>query len=290
MSWETALSIGSQLLGGWLGRESVEDQQNANLANQREFAQHGIRWRVADAKAAGLHPVYALGGAGAAYSPQPIIVDPVAEAISRMGQQMMPRGYGTATSARGVGAGAEAKPVPAVDAFAYEAQQIPSTARNDTAGTAGPDQALWTGYDMGGGVKVDMPSKNASEPLETLGESALAAGMTIQRNIDKYGTDWLTRFAERVWPLSALLGMAESLNLTGEEIGQRMFAMREMAKALKSDGVPGPAGGQVRAGRIKTAEQVRAAAVEFARKYGVTLKAGDRINVPSRGFYNYEHR
>lgn len=32
-----------------------------NIANQKEFAQHGIRWKVADAEAAGLHPLAALG-------------------------------------------------------------------------------------------------------------------------------------------------------------------------------------------------------------------------------------
>lgn len=40
---------------------------------QREFAQHGIRWKVADAVAAGIHPVFALGGAGATYSPTSFI-------------------------------------------------------------------------------------------------------------------------------------------------------------------------------------------------------------------------
>lgn len=36
---------------------------------QKEFAQNGIRWKVADAKAAGLHPLAAIGAAGASYSP-----------------------------------------------------------------------------------------------------------------------------------------------------------------------------------------------------------------------------
>lgn len=44
-----------------LGRE--------NMAMQREFAQSGIRWKVADAQAAGLHPLAALGTQGASFSP-----------------------------------------------------------------------------------------------------------------------------------------------------------------------------------------------------------------------------
>lgn len=45
------------------------EQFNRTEALQREFAQNGIRWRVEDAKAAGLHPLAALGAAGAMYSP-----------------------------------------------------------------------------------------------------------------------------------------------------------------------------------------------------------------------------
>lgn len=45
------------------------EQFDRNEALQREFAQNGIRWRVEDAKAAGLHPLAALGSAGSSYSP-----------------------------------------------------------------------------------------------------------------------------------------------------------------------------------------------------------------------------
>lgn len=46
-------------------RESVSESN----ALQREFAQSGIRWRVEDAKAAGLHPLYAIGANVPTYSP-----------------------------------------------------------------------------------------------------------------------------------------------------------------------------------------------------------------------------
>lgn len=60
------------LAGRKEGREyrSREAQRfQAELAAQKEFAQHGIRWRVEDAKAAGLHPLYALGANLPSYSP-----------------------------------------------------------------------------------------------------------------------------------------------------------------------------------------------------------------------------
>lgn len=44
-------------------------QQRLQMDTQREFAQNGIRWRVEDAKAAGLHPLAAIGATGPSYSP-----------------------------------------------------------------------------------------------------------------------------------------------------------------------------------------------------------------------------
>lgn len=47
----------------------TKDLAQQNMALQREFAQSGIQWRVEDAKKAGIHPIYALGSAGASFSP-----------------------------------------------------------------------------------------------------------------------------------------------------------------------------------------------------------------------------
>lgn len=41
--------------------QADRELQAQNIANQKEFAQQGIRWKVADAQAAGLHPLAALG-------------------------------------------------------------------------------------------------------------------------------------------------------------------------------------------------------------------------------------
>lgn len=48
-------------------RSLVETQKERDL--QREFAQTGIQWRAADAKAAGIHPLAALGAQTVSYSP-----------------------------------------------------------------------------------------------------------------------------------------------------------------------------------------------------------------------------
>jgi len=70
------ISAGASLLGGLMGKQSADSARDAqmqmnerNIALQKEFAQQGIQWKVADAKAAGIHPIYALGGSTASFTP-----------------------------------------------------------------------------------------------------------------------------------------------------------------------------------------------------------------------------
>lgn len=74
------IGAGASLLGGLFGNKAQKDSNEANLAAQREmnaqnialqkeFAQHGIRWKVEDARAAGIHPIYALGGSTHSFTP-----------------------------------------------------------------------------------------------------------------------------------------------------------------------------------------------------------------------------
>lgn len=61
-------------------------QNAANLNNyqmQKEFAQNGIRWRVEDAKAAGLHPLAALSMSGSGASPSFAVGNGDFSAVSR---------------------------------------------------------------------------------------------------------------------------------------------------------------------------------------------------------------
>lgn len=70
------IAAGTSLAGGLLGRDSADKARDAqermnaeNIALQREFAQNGIQWKVEDAKKAGIHPIYALGGNTASFTP-----------------------------------------------------------------------------------------------------------------------------------------------------------------------------------------------------------------------------
>lgn len=95
--WAAAISAGSNLLSSWMASEDAEDNRTlqrettaSNLAMQREFAQNGIRWRTEDAKAAGLHPLYALTGQGASYTPSAVQTESsrAPEYLSRAGQDV----------------------------------------------------------------------------------------------------------------------------------------------------------------------------------------------------------
>lgn len=63
------LPIIGDIAGGIMASRSAESAANKNADLQREFAKNSIRWRVADAKAAGIHPLAALGSQGISASP-----------------------------------------------------------------------------------------------------------------------------------------------------------------------------------------------------------------------------
>lgn len=70
------IGAGSSLIGGYMQQRAARraqdisrEQAAANMQLQREFAQHGIRWKVDDAKGAGIHPLYALGAQTHSFAP-----------------------------------------------------------------------------------------------------------------------------------------------------------------------------------------------------------------------------
>lgn len=65
---DAILGFAGKALDSWSSSSNAKEANATNeriaaqnIANQREFAQQGIRWKVADAQAAGLHPLAALG-------------------------------------------------------------------------------------------------------------------------------------------------------------------------------------------------------------------------------------
>lgn len=71
----SAISAGGNLIGGLVsafsgkGNGAAERLASENIQLQKDFAQQGIRWRVNDAKQAGLHPLAALGAQTTSFAP-----------------------------------------------------------------------------------------------------------------------------------------------------------------------------------------------------------------------------
>ena len=79
--------IGS-VIGGIFGQNSQEDQIQAQIDAQKQFAQNGIQWRVEDATKAGIHPLYALGANTTSFSPIGVGGNPLGEGIAAASQDI----------------------------------------------------------------------------------------------------------------------------------------------------------------------------------------------------------
>nr|DAV66438.1 MAG TPA: minor capsid protein [Microviridae sp.] len=65
----SAIGAVGSLIGGSMSANNQQAMAGLNYKAQKEFAQNGIRWKVEDAKRAGIHPLYALGASTSAFSP-----------------------------------------------------------------------------------------------------------------------------------------------------------------------------------------------------------------------------
>lgn len=88
------ISAGASIIGGLFGKSSADkaaeankkanaqqlafarEQMERNEALQKEFAQSGVQWKAADAKAAGISPIYALGAPAVNFSPMSLGYNP----------------------------------------------------------------------------------------------------------------------------------------------------------------------------------------------------------------------
>lgn len=130
------LSAGASLLGGFLNRSAAKDaaaQQQANfdrnIQMQQDFAQQGIRWKVADAKAAGIHPLFALGSSGASFSPVASTVGAdtsMGTAMANAGQDLGRAINSTRTQSERVTAVSEAAQKLSLDKMSLENQLLAS--------------------------------------------------------------------------------------------------------------------------------------------------------------------
>lgn len=87
--WAAVGSIGGAIVGAGLEAQWNRRASEDEYIRQKEFAQNGIRWRVEDARAAGLHPLFALQGNTALYNPSPAVISGgLSSALGEAGQSV----------------------------------------------------------------------------------------------------------------------------------------------------------------------------------------------------------
>lgn len=98
------IAAGGNLLGGLFGGLFGKSNAKRQEKLQREFAQNGIQWKVADAKAAGIHPLAALGAQTVSYTPQAVGDFGIGSSIASAGQDIAAGIHNTRTAGQKVDA------------------------------------------------------------------------------------------------------------------------------------------------------------------------------------------
>lgn len=226
----TIASFAGNLFGDLMGQKSDRDINKANLneqrrinaeniafqresqaqneALQREFAQMGIRWKVDDAKAAGLHPLSALGTQTSSYSPTITTPSSVAAEQRSTGHHLSNMGQSVANAIRAMQPEEklrrrlELQRLSAdVDKTFAEAAYWRSQAAGELGGSPGSakplaggaefdavdhavaspishfsgdpsreagEHSFWRTYILKDGSRVDLPTQEAAEALENI--------------------------------------------------------------------------------------------------------------------------
>jgi len=79
--WDGILGAAGSVIGSIFGKSEADQ----NVKMQKQFAQQGIQWKVADAKKAGIHPLYALGAQTHSFAP---VQTGISENMASAGQSL----------------------------------------------------------------------------------------------------------------------------------------------------------------------------------------------------------
>ncbi|MEM2002691.1 MAG: hypothetical protein QXT77_08615 [Candidatus Methanomethylicaceae archaeon] len=90
--WGAIAKAGVDMAGKLFDAKENKDNLAAQLNLSRDTMMHGIRWKVKDAKAAGIHPLYALGASGPTFSPISVgsstLGQGIADTLNELGQDI----------------------------------------------------------------------------------------------------------------------------------------------------------------------------------------------------------
>lgn len=190
-------AIAGPLIGGLLDSNSASNATAANVgmseqdrAAQKEFAQQGIRWRVEDAKAAGLHPLAALGAQIPAYTPSSIPV----QADNSWGNAIRESGQNITRAI-----GAKQTRIERLQEQLLEAQIAATNADAATKNAAASQIALTSGAGMPppmptmsdtGMVSVSPSNRTSTFPGQQSTEAAVSPSVKLFQNADGSISMW----------------------------------------------------------------------------------------------------
>lgn len=201
-----AISAGAGLIGGLMNRSATAKANQANADLQREFAQNSIRWKVEDAKAAGIHPLYALGAPTYSASPSFVGDTSLGSSVANMGQDISRSIDATRTTKE------------RVDAVQKTVQDLEVT-------RLGLENELLAAQIR----KINQPGHPPARP-DLSSDPIVIAGQSIQRDPNFSDSDVITsRYGEPAeWLYSPIVGAADAWKNYGQPVWDRLTDSREV--------------------------------------------------------------
>lgn len=268
-------------------RVFAREQQTENARLQKEFAQMGLRWKVADAQAAGVHPLLAMGASGAAFAPNPVVMQDTSDAGSSF--QKMGQNLSRAIAAQETADQRQDRELQRglVLAQTRKADEEANYAHARALEIASPGQ-VGPAMPSGAGNAVISPAQALSMPPAVMfkpsemesfdprsGHVSAPQGAHQEFHLgDGHRISLPSQALAEAWEDMPLLGQAyyglKNWRLPGEMVSQRFSDWLEEHRHNY---------------RQKTEAR------ELFRRYtGQYPRTGDVVNVPERGFRNYEYR
>lgn len=187
------IGAGLSLWGGQKAQKQQNEIAERNIQLQKDFAQQGIQWKVNDAKAAGIHPLYALGAQTHSFAPVSV-GDSLSSAFANAGQYIGRAANATASGSQRINAVTEAAQSLALEKAGLENELLRSQIRrNNSAGTPPPMPHPGTNWAMPGQGATTIPdipgtvvdkglTRTGMDPSQPWSESGAISDVGFARN------------------------------------------------------------------------------------------------------------
>lgn len=220
-------AIGSAI-GGYLQGEASEKNAERNIQMQREFAQQGIRWKVEDAKAAGVHPLFALGASTHSFAPVSVGQNGMASALTSMGQGVGRAINATQTGSERVSSYSEAASKLQLDNMALQNQLLASRVALLNQGGGNPPLP-----EAGGLPSIPQDTKQDPRPPLQMGGTQISTDpgtSNMQKFEDRYGDE-----GPVPWTLQIGVAYQDLVRNYGSPATWPIQVMREAYSRLSSE-------------------------------------------------------